>query len=70
MIWVQFQMEAIRLAYFKEYKKFICEKCHRVNLTRQQIADMTGLRVETVIRTIKNLEHKGDLVIDKGKVYC
>lgn len=58
------------LSYFKETRKFICTNCNRVRLTRQQIADMTGLRVETVIRTIKNLQHKGSLVIDKGKVYC
>jgi CRP-like cAMP-binding protein len=57
-------------SYFKESKKYVCQKCNRVQLTRQQIADMTGLRVETVIRTIKNLQHKGSLVIDKGKVYC
>jgi CRP-like cAMP-binding protein len=56
--------------YFKESKKNICHDCNRVQLTRQQIADMTGLRVETVIRTIKNLQHKGSLVIEKGKVYC
>lgn len=41
-----------------------------VKLTRQQIADMTGLRVETVIRSIRQMEEKGELVIDKGKVYC
>ncbi len=57
------------LAYFKEHKKNICTKCNRIKLTRQQIADMTGLRVETVIRTIKNLQSKGQLVIEKGKVY-
>jgi CRP/FNR family cyclic AMP-dependent transcriptional regulator len=56
--------------YFKESKKYICHDCNRVQLTRQQIANMTGLRVETVIRTIKNLQHKGSLVIEKGKVYC
>lgn len=56
--------------YFKKSKKFICHDCNRIMLTRQQIADMTGLRVETVIRTIKNLQHKGSLVIDRGKVYC
>lgn len=40
-----------------------------VPFTRQQIADMTGLRVETVIRSIKNLEHKRMLTIDKqGKI--
>jgi CRP-like cAMP-binding protein len=57
-------------SYFKDTRKYICQKCNRVQLTRQQIADMTGLRVETVIRTIKNLETKGSVTIDKGKVYC
>lgn len=41
----------------------------RVCMTRQEIADMTGLRVETVIRTIRNLQSKGILDIQKGKVY-
>lgn len=58
------------LNYLKEKKKNICTRCNKVNLTRQQIANMTGLRVETVIRTIRNLHDKGKLVIDKGKVYC
>lgn len=58
------------LSYFKQTKKNICPKCNKIKLTRQQIADMTGLRVETVIRTIKNLQLKGTLTIDKGKVYC
>ncbi len=58
------------LAYFKSNNKNICPKCNRINLTRQQIADMTGFRVETVIRSIKTLESKGKLSIEKGKVYC
>lgn len=58
------------LKYFKDHQKNICTKCNKLQLTRQQIADMTGLRVETVIRTMKNMEHKGDLTITKGKVYC
>lgn len=58
------------LSYFKEHKKNICTKCNKLQLTRQQIADMTGLRVETVIRTMKNMQHKGQLHIAKGKVYC
>ena len=58
------------LAYFKQTQKNICTKCNRINLTRQQIADMTGLRVETVIRTIKTMHTKGQLIINKGKVYC
>ena len=41
----------------------------KVDLTRQQIADLTGLRVETVIRATKSLEKKGELKIKQGKVY-
>ncbi|BFM43500.1 Crp/Fnr family transcriptional regulator [Flavobacterium sp. CFS9] len=40
-----------------------------INFTRQQIGDLTGLRVETVIRTIKTLEKKGALKIINRKVY-
>lgn len=41
----------------------------QIDLTRQQIADMTGLRVETVIRTIKEIEAKQQIRIEKGKLY-
>ncbi|RNL77416.1 Crp/Fnr family transcriptional regulator [Sinomicrobium pectinilyticum] len=41
----------------------------KVNLTRQQIADLTGLRVETVIRAGKCLEQKGAVKIVKRKLY-
>lgn len=58
------------LGYFKEHQKNICSQCNKLQLTRQQIADMTGLRVETVIRTMKNMQQKGQLQISKGKVYC
>lgn len=58
------------LTYFKQNRKNICTKCNKLNLTRQQIADMTGLRVETVIRTMKFMQQKGELQITKGKVYC
>jgi CRP-like cAMP-binding protein len=49
-----------------------CPECHKtkIGLTRQEIADMTGLRVETVIRTIRHLQDKGKLRIQRGKVYC
>lgn len=40
-----------------------------INFTRQQIGDLTGLRVETVIRAIKMLEKKGELKIINRKVY-
>ena len=58
------------LSYLKQNKKSICTQCNKINLTRQQIANMTGLRVETVIRAIRHLHEKGALVIEKGKVYC
>lgn len=39
-----------------------------VDLTRQEIGDMTGLRVETVIRTIRKLKEENKLRIEKGKI--
>jgi len=42
---------------------------YKIELTRQQLADLTGLRVETVIRIIKKLEQKGELEIKDRKVF-
>ena len=39
-----------------------------VPFTRQQLADMSGLRVETVIRTIKKMEGDGKLKIEGRKI--
>lgn len=39
-----------------------------IPFTRQQLADMTGLRVETVIRTIKKMEQNGKLKLEKHKI--
>jgi CRP/FNR family transcriptional regulator, cyclic AMP receptor protein len=58
------------LNYLKKENRNFCNKCNKLNLTRQQIADMTGLRVETVIRAMRTMHEKGELLIDKGKVYC
>lgn len=44
------------------------DQTFEVPFTRQQIADMTGLRVETVIKAIKKLEAAGDLRIENHKV--
>jgi CRP-like cAMP-binding protein len=41
---------------------------YRVPFTRQQLADMTGLRVETVIRCVKSMEAAGALAIEEGKI--
>lgn len=40
-----------------------------IRFTRQQIGDLLGLRVETVIRAIKSLEKKGELKIINRKAY-
>ena len=58
------------LNHFKETHSNICQTCNQLQLTRQQIADMTGLRVETVIRAMRNMHDKGEVQIKKGKVYC
>jgi CRP/FNR family transcriptional regulator, cyclic AMP receptor protein len=36
--------------------------------TRQQLADMTGMRVETVIRTVKKMEKEKKLTLDGHKI--
>ncbi|AZB11890.1 Crp/Fnr family transcriptional regulator [Chryseobacterium sp. G0162] len=43
------------LEYLKSYHDGDCQHCFPIELTRQQIADLTGLRVETVIRTVKKM---------------
>lgn len=55
--------------YFNDRGKLICQECNRLLLTRQQLANMTGLRVETVIRAIKHMERADRLSIVKGKVF-
>lgn len=45
------------------------ETLFQVELTRQQIADLTGQRVETVIRAIKQLEQDGEIRLIKHKVF-
>jgi CRP-like cAMP-binding protein len=49
--------------------KYGTEELFQVELTRQQIADLTGQRVETVIRAIKQLEQDGELKLIKHKVF-
>lgn len=45
------------------------QELFQVELTRQQIADLTGQRVETVIRAIKQLEQDGEIKLIKHKVF-
>lgn len=53
---------------FQVYK-IPAEDLYEVELTRQQIADLTGLRVETVIRVLKKMDKSGEIRIQNRKVY-
>ncbi|EGV43865.1 Crp/Fnr family transcriptional regulator [Bizionia argentinensis JUB59] len=55
------------LNHFKEATN--TTELYEVKFTRQQISDMTGLRVETVIRTIKQLEKDEKLILKRRKVF-
>ena len=55
--------------YFKEHiHKIPKEDLYYVELSRQQMADLTGLRVETVIRAIKSLEKRKILQLISHKI--
>lgn len=57
------------LEYYKSFMENREKYSFVVPLTRQQLASMTGLRVETVIRTIKNIEKQKHLKIVGGKIH-
>ena len=42
----------------------------KLDITKQQLADMTGLRVETVIRILKIVEDKGLIKTSRGNIVC
>ncbi|MEK6495279.1 Crp/Fnr family transcriptional regulator [Myroides odoratimimus] len=58
------------LNYLKSHQQVSEKTSHplTIDLTRQQIADLTGLRVETVIRTLKRLESDSKVQIINSKV--
>ena len=58
----------LSLIDFLKARDGFTDKLYPVTLTRQQIADLTGLRVETVIRAIKYLGEK-ELVQKGRKIY-
>lgn len=57
------------IKYFKSKvaKQPVREKV-LIPFTRQQLADMTGLRVETVIRAVKKMEKEGKLTLEGHKI--
>lgn len=56
------------MEYLKSYYEDDCQHCFRIELTRQQIANLTGLRVETVIRVLKRMEKDNLLKIVNRKI--
>ncbi len=56
------------MEYLKSYYDKDCQQCFPVELTRQQIADLTGLRVETVIRTIKKMVNNQTIKLDGRRI--
>lgn len=70
---ISFEEPGHRILRLLKYLKHDVYKCnepltYEVELTRQQIADLTGLRVETAIRAIKDLEARGEIKIVKRKI--
>lgn len=57
------------LEYFKHTGHHKCGVCNKILLTRKQLAEMTSLRVETVIRVMRRLEAQKEIIISRGKVY-
>lgn len=70
---LSFQNPEAKLKLFMDYlKSYHDDKApysFQVPLTRQQLASLTGLRVETVIRVIKNMEKNNVLKIKNRKIY-
>lgn len=57
------------LNYFKSYSSNQEKYSFEVYLTRKQLASITGLRIETVIRTIKKMENDHVLKLINSKIF-
>jgi len=53
----------------KQYHKVAEQFCYQIPYTRLEIASLTGLRVETVIRVIKKMEREDIVKIINGKIF-
>jgi CRP/FNR family transcriptional regulator, cyclic AMP receptor protein len=56
------------MKYYKKEQKPDPKAKVIIPFTRQQLADMTGLRVETVIRAVKKMEKEGKLSLEGHKI--
>lgn len=57
------------LAYLKNYLGYTGQESFQLPYTRYQLASLTGLRVETIIRVIKKMQTLQMLKIEHGKIY-
>ncbi|NOS93696.1 MAG: Crp/Fnr family transcriptional regulator [Cyclobacteriaceae bacterium] len=57
------------LNYLKEKSGKSPEFTYEIPLTRQQIGDMVGMRVETIIRTVKKLEEADKIRLVNHKIF-
>lgn len=57
------------LENYKKKNQFCNSEKSLIPYTRQEIADFTGLRVETVIRTLSEMNKTKKVSIDKHKLY-
>jgi len=57
------------MEYFRQYNSSNSRNSVPIPLSRKQLAGLTGLRIETVIRTIKKMERQNILRIEQGKIY-
>ncbi len=54
--------------YYKESSLCKAPYSYQIPLTRQQIANLTGLRVETVIRTVKKMEKEKVVKLQRRQI--
>ncbi|MDR2238138.1 MAG: Crp/Fnr family transcriptional regulator [Chryseobacterium sp.] len=70
---LSFQNPVLKLKQLMDYLKSYYEDkspySFQIPLTRQQLASLTGLRVETVIRAIKNMEKDQIVKIERRKIF-
>lgn len=57
------------LENYKKQNQLCHSQKHFIPYTRQEIADFTGLRVETVIRTLSEMNKANKVSIDNHKLY-
>ncbi len=68
-IWVGQDPEEKLITFLNNYKGTNSKEIELIPYSRQQIADFTGLRVETVIRTLRRMNEENKVKIIDRKLY-